>query len=95
MTFWLSAVPTPARTKAQRLATAIEDEVTAQPSAPVAGQRPAIEKVMPDAPGRAAASSGITATTSISTSHSGRASAETTSPVDTGNTPFSHAPTVR
>jgi len=36
--------------------------------------------------------SGITAVASISTSHSGRASAETTMPVDTGYTPFNHFP---
>ena len=35
----------------------------------------------------------ITAVASISTSHSGRASASTTSPVETGCTPFSHLPT--
>src|SRR6478735_2407969 len=38
-------------------------------------------------------SSGITAVASISTTHSGRASAFTTIPVDTGKTPFSHLPT--
>ncbi len=32
---------------------------------------------------------------SISTSHSGRARAETTMPVYTGNTPFSQRPTTR
>ena len=40
-------------------------------------------------------SAGITAVTSISTSHSGRASAVTTRPVDTGWTPLSHLPTTR
>ena len=93
MTFWLSAAPTPARTKAQRLATQIEDEVIATPSAPVSGSSAAIEKVM--AGTSASRAGGITAITSISTSHSGRASADTTSPVETGNTPFSHLPTAR
>ena len=46
MTFWLSAAPTPARAKAQRLATQIEDEVTAQPSAPLCRSSAAIAKVM-------------------------------------------------
>jgi hypothetical protein len=48
-----------------------------------------------DREGHGVAASGITAMASISTSHSGRARPETTSPVETGNTPFSHLPTVR
>jgi DNA-binding transcriptional ArsR family regulator len=40
-------------------------------------------------------SDGITAITSISTSHSGRAKATTTSPVNTGNTPFNQRPSTR
>jgi len=39
--------------------------------------------------------SGMTAVTSISTIHSGRASADTTKPVETGNTPFMCAPISR
>jgi hypothetical protein len=39
--------------------------------------------------------SGITAVTSISTTHSGRARAVTTKPVDTGYTPFRNAPISR
>ena len=45
--------------------------------------------------GRPAQSSGITAMASISTSHSGRARADTTMPVETGNTPFNQRPTTR
>src|SRR5882757_5470632 len=37
-------------------------------------------------------SSGMTAVTSISTTHSGRANADTTNPVEHGKTPFSHLP---
>ena len=40
-------------------------------------------------------SSGITAQTSISITHSGRARPWTMSPVETGKTPFSHFPTTR
>ncbi len=43
----------------------------------------------------AASGQGKSHAASISTSHSERASADTTSPVDTGNTPLSHLPTVR
>ena len=41
------------------------------------------------------AQSGITAVASISTSHSGRASADTTRPVETGCTPRMYSPIVR
>jgi hypothetical protein len=40
-------------------------------------------------------SSGTTAMASTSTNHSGLAKAETTIPVETGKTPFSHFPMVR
>jgi hypothetical protein len=89
--FWLAMAPTMGRTCTQRAATAGEDEEIAIPNMPVLGQRAVKEKVMAS-PQR---SSAITAMASISTSHSGRASADTTSPVDTGNTPLSHLPTVR
>ena len=64
---------------AQRLATAILEEATATPTIPVSGQRAAMDIVILAYP-----AVGITAVTSISTSHSGRASAETTTPVETG-----------
>ena len=58
--------------------------MTAMPSRPVCSQRPRIANVKSS-----------TAVASISTSHSGRASALTTMPVDTGCTPFSQRPIVR
>ena len=54
----------------------------------------AIENVMMRSPCQPFLS-GSTAMTSISISHSGLASAATTTPVETGNTPFSHLPTTR
>ena len=48
---WIATAPTPARTKAQRAVTAMNDEATAIPIWPVSAQRPMIEKVMrPSAP---------------------------------------------
>ncbi|MNI72346.1 hypothetical protein D3C73_1282820 [compost metagenome] len=91
--FWLTAAPTPARARMQREATAGDDDETAAPNWPEAGQRAMIEKVMVG--GLNGCQSGMTAVASISTSHSGRAKADTTMPVDTGNTPLSQRPTTR
>ncbi|MNT12971.1 hypothetical protein D3C72_1479230 [compost metagenome] len=44
--FWLTAAPTPARARTQRAATAGDEDETAAPNWPVAGQRAMIEKVM-------------------------------------------------
>ena len=91
--FWLATTPTPARTWAQRAATAGEEDAITMPNWPVLAQRAIREKVMvvslwgPD-------QSGITAVPSISTSQLGRAKADTTSPVDTGCTPLMYAPIV-
>src|SRR5262245_23492153 len=48
-----------------------------------------------DREGHAATQSGMTAMASTSTTHSGRASADTTRPVETGNTPLRWRPTTR
>lgn len=45
VTFCVNAAPTPARTKAQRAATAGEEEATAAPTIPVRAQRAARENV--------------------------------------------------
>jgi hypothetical protein len=76
--FCVATAPTPARACAQRAATAGEDDAIATPNMRVCVQRAAIENVIGQL------SSGITAMTSTSTSHSGRASPATTMPVDTG-----------
>jgi hypothetical protein len=76
--FCVATAPMPMRACAQRAATAGEDEAIATPNMRVRVHRAAMEKVIDQL------SSGITATTSTSTSHSGRASPETTMPVDTG-----------
>jgi hypothetical protein len=52
--FWVVTAPTPARVKAQRAATAGEDEVTATASWPVLTQRAAREKVMTELSNRVA-----------------------------------------
>src|SRR5713101_6576085 len=70
--FWLAIAPTMGRACTQRAATAGEEEEIAIPNMPVLVQRAVREKVMPPSQ----RSSGITAMASISTSHSGRASAE-------------------
>src|SRR5262249_28014756 len=44
--FWLPAAPTWARAKAQRAATAGDEDDTAMPNMPVRGQRAAMENVM-------------------------------------------------
>ena len=94
--FCVATTPAPARAKAQRAATAGDEEDIAIPIMPDCGQRADIEKVTWPLPSmNGYSSSGITAIASISTSHSGRARAETTIPVDTGKTPFSHLPTTR
>jgi hypothetical protein len=79
--FCTATTPTLARAWAHRAATAGDEEETAIANIPVVGQRAAMEKVI-------GVQSGITAVASTSTTHSGRARAEMTSPVDTGNTPF-------
>jgi hypothetical protein len=76
--FCVATAPAPARACAQRAATAGEDDAIATPNMRVRAQRAAIENVIGQL------SSGITAMTSTSTSHSGRASPATTIPVDTG-----------
>jgi hypothetical protein len=43
---WLHTAPTPARTAAQRAATAMLAEAITAPTAPVRSQRPTSEKVM-------------------------------------------------
>lgn len=53
------------------------------------------DRAGPLAPAHQGEGHGFTATTVTSTSHSGRASALTTSPVDTGWTPRNHRPTTR
>src|ERR1700761_3588110 len=45
VTFWLATAPAPASAKAQRAATAGEEEVDATPNMPVRAQRATIEKV--------------------------------------------------
>ena len=87
--FCVATTPTPARACAQRAATAGDEEAMAIPKWPASGVRAAIEYV------NLQASSGMTAITSTSTSHSGRASPDTTMPVETGWTPFSQRPIVR
>jgi len=76
--FWVATAPTPARPCIQRAATAGEEEAIATPNSRASADRATIENVMPQV------SSGMTAITSISTSHSGRASPATTMPVETG-----------
>jgi len=76
--FCVETAPAPARACAQRAATAGDEEAMATPNMPVRAQRAAIENVIDQV------SSGITAITSTSTSHSGRARPATTMPVDTG-----------
>jgi hypothetical protein len=44
--FWLATAPTPLRPRMQRAATAGDEEATAAPNWPVAGQRATMEKVM-------------------------------------------------
>lgn len=44
--FWLATAPAPARRWAQRAVTAIDDELTTIPKAPVSEQRPNKENVM-------------------------------------------------
>ena len=67
-----------------------EEEVIATPNCPVCAQRATMESVMP-----CPYQSGITAVASISTSQLGRASAVTTTPVETGCTPLMYSPIVR
>ena len=86
--FCVAATPTPARAWAQRAATAGEEDEITIPNRPVSGQRARREKVMAD-------QSGMTAVASISTTHSGRARAVTTTPVETGCTPLMYSPMVR
>ena len=96
--FWVDTAPAPARTQGQRLPTQMLDVVIAIPVIPLSSQTPVIEKVMACLSSisiiynQLALLSGITAVTSISTNHSGRASAETTSPVEHGCTPLNHLP---
>ena len=82
--FWDAAAPTPARAWAQRAATAGLDDVTTMPKRPLSrtarGERERHD---------------CTAMTSISTTHSGRASATTTSPVKAGKTPRRRSPSTR
>ncbi len=87
--FCVAAAPAPARACAQRAATAGEEDAIATPNIGGSNERATMEKVTPQL------SSGITAITSTSTSHSGRARPATTMPVDTGYTPLSQRPTVR
>ncbi len=98
VTFCVATAPVPACAQAQRAATAGDDEEMATPNWPVFSQRATMEKVM-NVPFRrfsgTLAQSGMTAVASISTSHSGRASAATTRPVQTGNTPLMYSPIVR
>ena len=75
--------------RAQRAATAGDEEAIATPNSVLSAERATIDIVT------AQASSGITAITSTSTSHSGRPSPATTMPVDTGWTPLSQRPTTR
>ena len=108
VTFWVETAPAPARAQGQRLATQMLEVVMATPSMPVSAQRPMREKVICASPSCLAPSlalafalapavrfSGITAQTSISITHSGRARPWTMRPVETGKTPFSHFPTTR
>jgi hypothetical protein len=76
--FCVATAPTPARACAQRDATAGDDEAIATPNIRASAVRATIENVT------AQLSSGITAITSTSTSHSGRANPATTMPVETG-----------
>lgn len=48
--FWVATAPTLARVKAQRAATAVEEELTTMPKAPVTSQRAVREKVTGDPP---------------------------------------------
>jgi len=76
--FWEATAPSPALAWAHRAPTAGDEEEIATPNIARSGERATIEKVTDHS------SSGITAMTSTSTSHSGRARADTTIPVDTG-----------
>ena len=76
--FCVATAPTPARACAQRAATAGEEEAIATPNIGGVAERATIENVTGQL------SSGMTAITSTSTSHSGRASPATTMPVETG-----------
>jgi len=76
--FCVATAPHPLRACAQRAATAGDDDAIATPKLRRSGDRATIEKVMTQA------SSGMTAMTSTSTNHSGRARPATTMPVDTG-----------
>ena len=89
VTFCVATAPTPALAKAQRAATAGEDEEIANPNCPVSAHFATIEKVTLNP-----SQSGITKVASISTSHSGRAKAVTHSPVETGYIPFRYSPIV-
>ena len=88
--FWVQAAPTPARAHAQRAATAGDDDEMATPNCPLRATAPRDGKRHESS--FAERSGGITAVASISTTHSGRARAVTTIPVETGKTPFSQRP---
>ena len=106
--FCVAQAPAPARTQGQRLPTEMLEVVMAIPLMPDSPQVAVIEKVTGillrfygmsrsgmSAEDGQSLSSGITAVTSISTCHSGRASAVTTSPVEQGYTPLNHCPISR
>ena len=85
----------PERVQGAQVSFAFFDALGIRPVLGDGDAKPALPVRGGDAEGHACPSAESTAVASISTSHSGRASAWTTIPVDTGNTPLSQRPMVR